>query len=105
MNEAREILHHINHADVVTVATVEAGQSLLHRQAELIAGMVKEGFLDSKSSEHFFDIIEHDSARLCELKHKRETIQLMRRRSSEALLRLSQRCVVSSALVMSCKCV
>ena len=91
MEEARVILRQINHADVVTIATVQAGQSLLHRQTELISSMVKEGLLDGKSSDEFLNIINHDMTRLNELKEKREMLAILRRRSSMALLNLSKR--------------
>lgn len=90
MADAHDLMRKLNHDDVVTVATVQAGQSLLHRQAELIDGMVHEGFLDNKSALSFFNIIDHDTERLCFLQQKRETIKLKRRRSSETLFKLSK---------------
>lgn len=99
VTKAKDLLNKLDHADVVTVATVQAGQSLLHRQSKLIEEMIQEGFLDSKSAEHFFSVIDHDSCRMYELRDKREAIKIVRRRTDRALLNLAQkRCIHSSQL-------
>lgn len=85
MQDAREMLHSLNHSDVVTIATIQTGHQLLTRQASLIKKMVEEGFVDAKMAEVFYSVIDHDIERLHVLKHEREKLELLKKRTKNLM--------------------